>query len=278
MTAPNGVNLRVTLTDLSVTSADDLVARVADALAEIAGVEAARMRRLFAEAIRREGASLGEGVAIPHAELAGVQEPLVALAVTRTPVDLPAIDGRPPDVFFFVIAPPGNPQAHLKRLAHIAHLAQSRTLREGLRVQSTPEEALALVQAAEERHGVAKVPLVADHAMIVISLGGEKAVDALLVELLDRQPEDVCVLEAQSLREAATREVPIFTGFRDIFGDPGGRRVILVEVPAEDVNGIVALVDRICRDHGTYDAHVAAMPIHRTWRPQPPEAPKAGGH
>jgi nitrogen PTS system EIIA component len=278
MTAPNGVNLRVTLTDLSVTSADELAFHVADSLAEAAGVDAAPLRHLFSEAVRREGASLGEGVAIPHGELPDLQETLVALAVTRAPVDLPAIDGRRPDVFFFVVAPPGNPRGHLRLLAHLAHLAQSRTLREGLRGVGTPEEALALVQAAEERHGVAKVPMAADHAMVVISIGGEKLVDALLVELLDRQPEDVCVIEAQSLREAATREVPIFTGFRDIFGDPGGRRVILVEVLADDVNGIVALVERLCRDHGTTDAHVAAMPIHRTWRPEQPEAPEPQGH
>jgi nitrogen PTS system EIIA component len=278
MQPPEPVNLRLALVDVSAKGPRELARQVAEALAPLAGLDPERVSELFAEAATREGASLGEGVAIPHAVLEGVPERVVALAVTRSAVDIPTLDGRRPDLFFFVLAPPGHPQGHLRMLAHLAHLAQSRTLRDGLREARTPEDALALVRAAEERHGVVRRAVAADHAMLVISIGGEKAVDALLVELLDRQPEDVCVLEAQSLREAATREVPIFTGFRDIFGDPGGRRVILAEVLAEEVDGVVALVERVCREHGTLDAHVAAMPVHRTWRPERPEPAEPKGH
>src|SRR5690606_23604598 len=134
-----------------------------------------------------------------------------------------------------------DPHAHLVLLAHWARLAQSRTFLDGLRRARTPDEVMALVCAAELRHAPvpAETKPVASHDLIVISVSGEKVVDALLIGLVDDGYEDACVIEAQSLREAATREVPLFAGFRDLFGDPGGRRVLLVDVEASRTDAVM---------------------------------------
>jgi PTS system fructose-specific IIA component/PTS system nitrogen regulatory IIA component len=265
---------------VSAGSLEQLICAVAQNLAEVAGVDRDQVATAFRTATDGEGFSLGSGVAIPHTEHPDLAETLVCLVTTREPLALPTLDGRAPDIFLFILSKP-DPHAHLVLLAHWARLAQSRTFLEGLRRARTPDEVIALVRAAELRHAPQKStrePL-ASHDLVVISASGEKVVDALLIGLVDDGFEDACVLEAQSLRDAATREVPLFAGFRDIFGDPGGRRVLLLEVEASRTEGVVAAVQRVCEEHRAKDARVSVIPLRVHWAAAPAsDEPSTQGH
>lgn len=259
-------------------SLQQLIGAVAQNMAEVGGVDREQVTRAFRQATAGEGFSLGSGVAIPHTEHAGLEQTLVCLVTTREPLPLPTLDGRAPDIFLFILSKP-DPHAHLVLLAHWARLAQSRTFLDGLRRASTPDEVVALVEAAELRHRAhSSAPRArASHDLVLISVSGEKVVDALLIGLVDDGFDDACVIEAQSLREAATREVPLFAGFRDIFGDPGGRRVLLLEVPAARTEALVEAVQRICEEHEARDARVSVLPLQTHWA-SPPVAVEGGGH
>ena len=171
MKTEHWLNPTLVLPALSAGGAEQLVEAVARRVSQVAKVEVGATRAAFADALGAEGSSLGGGVAIPHAELAGLREPVVALAITRAPLSLPSIDGRAPDVFFFILAPPDDPQGHLLLLARLARLAQSRTLVEGLRRLTKGDEIVTLVQAAELRHVPAPTTEPASgYAMIVIAI------------------------------------------------------------------------------------------------------------
>jgi mannitol/fructose-specific phosphotransferase system IIA component (Ntr-type) len=257
-------------------SLEQLIAIVAQNMAEVGGIDPERVSQAFRRATAGENFSLGSGVAIPHTEDPGLEETLVCLVTTAAPLPLRTLDGRAPDIFLFILSKP-DPHAHLVLLAHWARLAQSRTFLEGLRRSATPDEVLALVDAAELRHRAhagAASPR-ASHDLVLISVSGEKLVDALLIGLVDDGFDDACVLEAQSLREAAAREVPLFAGFRDIFGDPGGRRILLLEAPEERTEGLVSAVRRICEEHEARDARISVLPLQLHWAS--PVAPVSGG-
>jgi nitrogen PTS system EIIA component len=279
MRSEHWLNPTLVLPALSVSSSDQLLDLVAQRVSQVAGVGLPAARAAFADALTAEGWSLGGGIAIPHAALEGLTQPVVCLAVTRDPLPLPALDRRPPDLFFFILAPPDDPEGHLVLLARLAGLAQSRTLVEGLRRVATAEDMVALVRAAELRHG--RTPRRAPesgYAMVVIAIAGESAVDALLVELLDQGLESATLLEAQSVREATTREVPLFTGFQDIFGDPGGRRVIMVDTPAAKVTLLLEIVQRIALERNAVDARVSVVPIQKHWQLVPVTEEESAGH
>lgn len=246
-----------------------LVSAVSAAISHAEQVPLEAVEAAFREAIRREGFSIGAGVALPHFELEGMTRARVCLATTSKPVVLPTIDGRQPDLFFFTLAPPDDPEGHLLLLARLARLSQSRTLLDGLRRSKGEEEAVQLLRAARQRHAPAGVPApavaAAAHALVLIVTVGEKVVDSLLVDLLDLGVEQATILEAQSLAEAMTREVPLFAGFRDIFGDPGGQRVILCEVAAARVNEIVDTVKRVCENERAKEARVSVLPLELRW-------------
>lgn len=272
--------LRV-LPGLEVTSIGELTQMAAEELARAARVESAAVGRAFTEAMQGDGFSVGRGVAIPHIEMAGSVETHLCLVTLRAPSSLVGIDAQPLDIFWFILSKP-DPREHLLLLAHLARLTQSRTLLDGLRRTASPEEAIELVRAAELRHRATPGARFQreTNALVVVSIRGEKAVDALLIDLVDQGYGEACVLEAQSLQEAATREVPLFAGFRDLFGDPGARRLLLVEAPSAQVQAVVELIQGVCRDHGAKEASVSVLPVQNRWVLEPAvveeEAP--GGH
>lgn len=117
---------------------------VAETLAKAAGVDP---RAAFDAVLMRErlsGTGMGEGVAIPHAPVAGVTRPIGAFARLETPIDFDALDGRPADLVFMLLAPPEKGADHLKALARVSRFLRRAETRERLRAARGAEELQAL--------------------------------------------------------------------------------------------------------------------------------------
>lgn len=65
---------------------------------------------------------IGDGVAIPHGKLAGLDRLFGLVARLERPVDFEALDGQPVDIVFLLLAPEGAGADHLKALAQVARL------------------------------------------------------------------------------------------------------------------------------------------------------------
>lgn len=106
---------------------------ICDALAKSAGLDA---RAIFDAVLMRErlsGTGMGEGVALPHARAAGIKHPIGAFARFDPPVDFDALDGRPADLVFLLIAPADRGADHLKALARVSRFLRRAEVRERLR-------------------------------------------------------------------------------------------------------------------------------------------------
>ena len=64
--------------------------------------------------------AIGNGVAIPHCKLNGLQRVLVAVGLSRNGVDFGAADGKSVRLFFLVASPSRSPAEHLQSLAAIS--------------------------------------------------------------------------------------------------------------------------------------------------------------
>jgi len=80
---------------------------------------------------------VGQGVALPHARLDGLEDVVGAFVLLDKPIDFNAVDRQPVDIAFALFAPEDAGVEHLKALALV-----SRTLRDpGLcaKLRSNPE-------------------------------------------------------------------------------------------------------------------------------------------
>lgn len=133
---------------LLATSRRQAIQALADALARASGLDA---RAVFDAALIRErlsGTGMGEGVAIPHAFVAGVTRPIGAFARLEPAQDFEALDGRPADLVFLLISPPDRSGDHLKAFARISRFMRRADIREKLRAARGAHELAALFAGA----------------------------------------------------------------------------------------------------------------------------------
>jgi nitrogen PTS system EIIA component len=95
--------------------------------------------------------AIGEGVAIPHGKLAGVDRVLGAFARSPEGVDFASLDGGPTHLFFALIAPENAAADHLKALARISRLLKDEAFRRRLMVGRSAEELFTIIAEEDEK-------------------------------------------------------------------------------------------------------------------------------
>lgn len=86
---------------------------------------------------------IGEGVAIPHGKMPGIDRLIAAFGRSRDGVQFASLDGKPARLFFLVVAPENNSAGmHLKVLARISRLVKDERFRRRL-LQAEGAEGLA---------------------------------------------------------------------------------------------------------------------------------------
>jgi PTS system fructose-specific IIC component len=129
-------------------SPEDVIRHLASKVA--ATGRATEAEGLFADAFAREqktATGVPGGIAIPHCRSTAVTVPTLAMARLSQPVDFGAKDG-PADLIFFIAAPEGADQEHLKLLSKLARSLIKKDFTGALRAASSSEEIVELVEGA----------------------------------------------------------------------------------------------------------------------------------
>jgi PTS system nitrogen regulatory IIA component len=92
---------------------------------------------------------VGDGVAIPHGRLPGLDHFVAALAIRREGVPFDAIDGQPASIFFAFVGPERASGEHLKCLARIGRVLRDDGVRNKLLAAGDAKAALEIVMAAD---------------------------------------------------------------------------------------------------------------------------------
>lgn len=111
-----------------------------DALAELAGVFAQGRMKVDSEAMlhvllereRLGSTGIGDGIAIPHGKLPGLEEMVVSFGRSREGIAFEAMDGKPVHLFFLLMAPENSAGQHLKALAKISRMLKDANFRKSL--------------------------------------------------------------------------------------------------------------------------------------------------
>lgn len=106
---------------------------VADVAARVLGVDA---DLTFEGLMDREAAGstgVGEGVAIPHARLDGLDRVRAVVVRLDTPVAFDALDDKPVDLLVALFAPRDANAQHLRALARVARMMRQPDMRSALR-------------------------------------------------------------------------------------------------------------------------------------------------
>ncbi|MGB7319402.1 MAG: PTS sugar transporter subunit IIA [Planktotalea sp.] len=109
----------------TVSSKKMLLHAVADLAAQAHGLDAPTVLRALMDREALGPTAVGHGVALPHARIVGLDEVKTVFIRLEKPIEFDAVDRKPVDLFFGLLAPENAGVDHLKALALI-----SRTMRE----------------------------------------------------------------------------------------------------------------------------------------------------
>ncbi len=105
--------------------------------AELTGLPERRIFETLNERERLGSTGMGQGIAIPHGRLAGIEKMTGLFALLDTPVEFDSMDDQPVDLVFLLLAPEGAGADHLKALARVSRLLRNQPLCEKLRASPT---------------------------------------------------------------------------------------------------------------------------------------------
>jgi PTS system nitrogen regulatory IIA component len=88
---------------------------------------------------------VGAGIAIPHGKLQSLERLYGMFARLEQPVDFQAIDERPVDLIFLLLAPESAGADHLKALARVSRVLRDQKVCEKLRGTETPDALYAIL-------------------------------------------------------------------------------------------------------------------------------------
>ncbi len=149
---PNGV-----FTQLHAGSKKQVLSEIAHKVSEDLGLEPRAICQALAERERLGSTGVGEGVALPHAKVEGLERLSVAFARLNDPVDFDAADDEPVDLIAALLMPNDETQQseYLKVLSKISRRLKDENLREKIRGADSGSAIFALLTGEPDQQAAA---------------------------------------------------------------------------------------------------------------------------
>lgn len=136
---------RAILGNVSVNSKRQALQMVADVAARLLSVDAAEVHQALLDREKLGSTGVGLGVAVPHAEIRGLERMHGIFVRLDNPVDYDSIDDMPVDLIFALVAPENAGTEHLRALAKVSRVLRQKDLREQLRKTENTDALYALL-------------------------------------------------------------------------------------------------------------------------------------
>lgn len=117
----------------------NLLSELAEAASRKTGISTRKIFETLLDRERLGPTSIGNGIAIPHGKLPELEGITGLIAVLHDPIEFEAVDNKPIDIVFLLLANDEAGAEHLKVLARVARVLREPALAQQLREAKTPE-------------------------------------------------------------------------------------------------------------------------------------------
>jgi PTS system nitrogen regulatory IIA component len=132
---------------------DGVIAEVARTAGAAGLGDPAVIRAQLLERERLHPTVMGSGLAIPHATVPGLEQPVIGVALAGgEPVSFGPTDQGTVRVFFVLLSPPGHEREHVKLLARICRLVRHEGFMESLEASTRPDQVVEVIESIDALH------------------------------------------------------------------------------------------------------------------------------
>jgi PTS system nitrogen regulatory IIA component len=134
--------------DLASKTKDDVLQEMSTAVcAAIPSIKSEKLLQVLIERESLQSTGIGEGVAIPHGKMPGLDRLIASFARSSDGVEFASIDGEPTELFFLLVVPEHSGGQHLKALARISRFFRDADFRKKLAAAQSRDD---IYRAIEE--------------------------------------------------------------------------------------------------------------------------------
>lgn len=133
-----------------VTSKRQLLQMLADKASEKCGFDSQKIFEVLMAREQLGSTGLGNGIAIPHGKLKGLDKVIALFARADSPIEFDSVDDQPVDLAFMLLAPEGSGADHLKALSRVARLLRTETVVDAIRHTKDKTEIYGLLSSTVE--------------------------------------------------------------------------------------------------------------------------------
>ncbi len=112
-----------------------------------------REKIILEELLKRENlgsTGLEKGIAVPHALIKKLKEPIVALALIKEGIDFKAVDQMPTYIILLLLGDKDNPGFQLKLLGHICRMVKETAFVEKVKKAETSQDVWSILKEEEQ--------------------------------------------------------------------------------------------------------------------------------
>ena len=140
------------IANLRATSKKQALQDLSRRAAEVTGQPERAIFEVLIERERLGTTGVGNGIAIPHGKLPGLDRLYGLFARLEKPIDYDSIDEQPVDLICLLLAPETAGADHLKALARVSRLLRDRAVCEKLRGSDNTDAVYALLTESTASH------------------------------------------------------------------------------------------------------------------------------
>ena len=138
---------------LTGTKRDAVIEELVTSLAEAGAIETSEIPVVIKAINKREKQAttgIGKGIALPHAKLASIKQPVATIGLIPEGVDFSSLDSQPVQAVILLLSNPDSPDEHLQAMETIFKNVQREMFRKFLFQAKTAEAIVELIHEADE--------------------------------------------------------------------------------------------------------------------------------
>jgi len=140
------LDIKAISTELTSSNKVEVLAEMVDLLRRVQpDLDAVELSKVLIDREELGSTGIGDGVAIPHGKLKGLNRLLMAFGRKQEGIDFDSMDNRPAHLFFLLLAPESEATLHLKALARISKLLRKEDVRRQLLAAPDPATLLSIL-------------------------------------------------------------------------------------------------------------------------------------
>ena len=138
------------LTNLQATDKKGVIDELTEPVAALTGLEQRNIARVLIERERLGSTGIGDGIAIPHGKINGIESLVLGFGLSGKGVNFDALDGKPAFIFFLLLSADNSTGLHLRVLARISKLLRDQDFKEKLKRANSAQQVMDVLSEVDE--------------------------------------------------------------------------------------------------------------------------------